>query len=78
MSAGLQVKPFVSRPFRMVADWRMIFVSLSSNVNISVACAAGIFFSDTSGRSTWSGGFSSGFGFFLLGAAALKDVSSLT
>jgi len=70
MSAGLQVKPFCSRPFKMVADWRIIFVSLSSNVNISVASAAGIFFSDISGRYTCSG-FSSGFGFFLFRTAAL-------
>ena len=44
MSAGLQVKPFVSRPFKMVADWRMIFASLSSSVNISVASVAGTLF----------------------------------
>ena len=41
MSDALAEKPLDNRPLRIVADWRMMFASLSSNVKMSVASEAG-------------------------------------
>ena len=56
MSDGLAEKPLDNRPLRMVADWRMMFASLSSRVKMSVASEAGTLFASGGGEVESPGG----------------------